>query len=166
MATRRHKLKILLTTLVLLWYTFLRFHFQSNSPRPFNTSVEHLSRPVKPPGVVLRTLGGLGNQLFQYSCSYALSEEKHWPLYVTLNENLTNRKFGANHREFALDLLSIPELHIVKRKFLRGFILPLGDRVFMNRNILVRGHSFVAFSEYCQSAIYWEQYRDTISDIL
>lgn len=55
----------------------------------------HLDKIIFTPSVYLRVMGGLGNQLFQYSCSYTIARKHNIPFYLV---SPGQSESGANRR--------------------------------------------------------------------
>lgn len=70
---------------------------------------------LNPRGVFLQTKGGIGEQLYQYACHYALARKHNAPLYIkhsnTQRNQLAEKKTrnpALNDQAFALDAFNIP----------------------------------------------------------
>ncbi|CAL8144894.1 unnamed protein product [Orchesella dallaii] len=120
---------------------------------------------LSPPGIILHTKGGIGNQLFEYACSYALAKRKNWPLYIHYpKDKLRDRQFKSNQREFAIDKLTVPLdnlIHFNVTKFPPG-----QSQLWVNDEDWLDGtynHSYkflqLSGPSYCQSEMYWKEYE-------
>lgn len=131
------------------------------------TTQKHKLLP--PPGVLLGPLGGIGNQLFQYACSYSLSKELQWPLYLRKISKLENRQFTQKHRTFALDHFSIPEIQLIDSNTNVTHVYYSGDLDYLTRNFsknATNGNGFIQLGGYCQSMAYWNQSVEDIYRML
>lgn len=115
--------------------------------RPLNPNSSRLTATEKiitPPGIILKVWGGLGNQLFQYACTYALSRTMSLPLYLFLPSNImeVNDLRNPNARGFEMqffndgydklidekteynssDVFKFADYHILHKKIPKGML--------------------------------------------
>ncbi|CAL8143513.1 unnamed protein product [Orchesella dallaii] len=121
---------------------------------------------LHPPGVISTTVGGIGNQLFRYACSYALAKRKGWPVYINVEEGISIRMFQASDRFFVLDKFNIPLDNIIRigATFLNGSQIPISDEdlLYGGVNDSIASTGFILPGGYCQSEIFWKEYSQDI----
>lgn len=135
-----------------------------------------------PKGVVLlRPTAGMGNQLFQFSASYALAKSTESDLYVIINKKSSDKpNILPSDRNHMLTRLNIPEDHIIfnnsikariiqtleKLNFLvnRKFI-PVNSVNFMSLKGAKNDKSFLLIKDYFESEIFFVDYKDEIINI-
>ncbi|CAL8117888.1 unnamed protein product [Orchesella dallaii] len=120
-------------------------------------------KTLPPSGVIVQTKGGIGNQLFQYACSYALSRNLNRAFYTWFitSRDPSTRQFQPENRDFALDYFNISIDNVVdETTHIKGLSLvndeELLEGTFQNTS------SFLQQSGYCQSETYWAKYKDEI----
>lgn len=134
--------------------------------------ISHFNKTLVDPGVILHVKGGIGNQLFQYACSYALARERVLPLYqfIVRKSNdtssffQTNRKFQPNQREFSLDSFQIPLNHFIdKTTVINGSkVTYIDDAQLYDKTFKENTFLQLSGGAYCQSIEYWKKYKDDI----
>ncbi|CAL8117886.1 unnamed protein product [Orchesella dallaii] len=123
-------------------------------------------KALPPHGVLVRTKGGIGNQLFQYACSYALSKDLNRTLYTWFipSRDPATRQFHPGNREFVLDHFNIPIDNIVDKTTRINGLASVNDKDLLERTFR-NSSNFLRQSDYCQSEVYWEKYKDEIKSI-
>ncbi|ODM94498.1 O-antigen biosynthesis glycosyltransferase WbnK [Orchesella cincta] len=125
-------------------------------------------KTLPPPGILVRTKGGIGNQLFQYACSYALSKNLNRTLYTWYNPPIDSatRQFQPENREFALDYFNIPIDNVVDETTIIRGLTTLSDERLLEGGF-DNTSSFLELREngYCQSETYWEKYKEEIKSM-
>lgn len=133
---------------------------------------------LEPPGVILKRVGGIGNQASRFSCSYALAKRLNWPLYILVSSDFfADRKFMSYERKFVLDQFNInPLLLIDKTTLLDGEILVVKESALLDHKKLEfqetpsgrvnRTDIFIEIGGYCHSEKYWEDYKQDIKSML
>ncbi|OXA55544.1 O-antigen biosynthesis glycosyltransferase WbnK, partial [Folsomia candida] len=120
--------------------------------------------------VLLSVRGGIGNQLFQFACAYALARKFGWPLYIHVPSRTTPAE--VVERSFSLDHFHVP-IHSWNRvddKWIserQEDIVQLEDRELLGmteRHPSISAHKIVQLSpkDYCQSETFFEPYRSEI----
>ncbi|OXA54408.1 O-antigen biosynthesis glycosyltransferase WbnK [Folsomia candida] len=106
---------------------------------------------LNPRGVFLQTKGGIGEQLYQYACHYALARKHNAPLYIkhsnTQRNQLAEKKTrnpALNDQAFALDAFNIP-------------LFPW--------NTIDDTLPGTVGKDYCQSEAYFAPYQDELRDL-
>jgi hypothetical protein len=105
---------------IFLLLSFYLYYFYNQEQK---SQWEDVSKKVRPPGIILPKSGGVGNQLFRFACSYALSRKLNVPLYIDIsNKNKTLYNFGlfkyfyeynTDARPFSLHHFNIPFNHTI-----------------------------------------------------
>lgn len=130
----------------------------------------YYNKTVPPPGVIIHLKGGIGNQLFQYACSYALARDRKWPLYMFYKlppSDAKEREYKPFQREFVLDQFNIPLDNLMDDTTVVSNVRYLSDQELLekpfvqwenvNTRFLVQGGG-----SYCQSIEYWLHYQKEI----
>ncbi|WP_026510592.1 alpha-1,2-fucosyltransferase [Butyrivibrio sp. LC3010] len=134
--------------------------------------------------VFVRIMGGLGNQLFQYSVGYALSQRENQDLVLDYSYFGNNKK-----RQFKLHFMNIPNdvlfmdgvsniwCSLLKNKFLNKGLRVLGvenpyigenklyileSRFIIMDSFYIEGASLYYLDGYFQSPKYFEKYRSEL----
>ncbi|CAL8117814.1 unnamed protein product [Orchesella dallaii] len=143
---------------------FNLFQLSNDNNETQHSIRSYFNTTLIPPGVILRPQGGIGNQLFEYACSYALAKERNWPLYIVLRK-FHSRGFSATQRDFALDLFNIPLNNVIDEsttKIPNNFLEYVNDQNLLENRGNLKPHGFVQHSGYCQSEAYWRNWRDEL----
>ncbi|OXA53518.1 O-antigen biosynthesis glycosyltransferase WbnK-like [Folsomia candida] len=151
------------------------------SPSPSSTP----SPPsLIPPAILLGLKGGIGNQLFEYACHYALARKHDLPLYIKLNAALRAKlNLVVSHDPNATTPTPIRPLSVTDRSVaLSAFKIPLFPWNTIDETFTIPRHRNIADSailagsystngtvlwgsDYCQSEFYFSPYRDEIREI-
>jgi hypothetical protein len=121
---------------------------------------------------ILRTTGGLGNQLFQYSAAYSFAKKNNLELYI-LNGN--NHK--SSHRPFLLDNIFDVKENILTYGLSRQFAVSLLEffslrsftRIDMNNidnkfDIKQDGNQIFFIKNWFEALDFFKEYQDEIKD--
>jgi len=100
--------------------------------------------------IVVKLMGGLGNQMFQYAYGFALAKRKNRNL--SLDISFFNQKNAATPRVFELDQLCISQKNFGQKLFLAK-IPKIGRKIETLLNY---------FEGYFQSEKYFSDYKDEI----
>lgn len=128
-------------------------------------------RVLYPKGVFLRTKGGIGNQLYQYACHYALARKHNVPLYIDQRNQRAQHKtrnMSVEDRSFVLDSFNVPLFpwNTIDETWPLPNIVDITDSDLLSgsynstsfRDSLVSLH----VTNFCQSEAYFAQYRDEL----
>ncbi|CAL8144933.1 unnamed protein product [Orchesella dallaii] len=137
----------------------------------------YYNKEIRPPGVILRSRAGTGNQLFHYACSYALARKKNLPLYIDHYQPVSSkssRKFYSFQREFALDKFKIPLNNFISLGQSSTTKLGSGSKIqLISDKDLLHGtfnqanktNLFYQQAGECQSELYWKGYEKEIQEM-
>ncbi|OXA38442.1 hypothetical protein Fcan01_26785 [Folsomia candida] len=136
---------------------------------PLSTSDHPPRRGIIRPAILLKTTNGLGNQLFQYACHYALARKHDLPLYIRIPHNQTPH-LSVTDRSFALHTLNVPlfSWNTIDSSSNLGNITYLSDSDLLSGSYNVSS-SLNLFSlregDYCQSEHYFAEYRSELKEL-
>lgn len=129
--------------------------------------------------IIVRILGGLGNQMFQYACGYALAQSKNTPLKLDITgfDEYPLRRYELDKFNLQADYASEEEIKRLKykslslaekvtRKIMRKGI-PLSDHYYKERHFhydpdLTKAGQDLYLDGYWQSEKYFAGYRDDL----
>lgn len=122
---------------------------------------------IFPPGIIIRRIGGIGNQLFRFACSYALAKRTGWPLYFHAGDVPEDRKFWSYERSFALDQLNIPNMTLINDKTtVNGAVFRVNESDIFHKPKTNRTTIFLEISDYCHVQQPWSAYAEDIKTML
>ncbi|OXA39277.1 O-antigen biosynthesis glycosyltransferase WbnK [Folsomia candida] len=143
-------------------------------PSHYFTLKNTSDHPIRRRAILLKTTNGLGNQLFQYACHYALARKHDLPLYVRIPHNLTHLApphfHSVKDRSFALHTLNVPLFawNTIDESANVGNITYISDSDLLSGSYNVSS-SFNLFSlrkgDYCQSQHYFAEYRSELKEL-
>lgn len=115
---------------------------------------------------IIKIMGGLGNQMFQYAMIKSLSIEKNaiFILDLSFMKNYKLHKYGLDNFQIEKNYLSIPQWFI---KFLLKLkvILVYDESLYsfkFNPNLISLSNNFIYFGGYFQSELYFKKYAQEI----
>jgi hypothetical protein len=134
--------------------------------------------------VIVRLMGGLGNQMLQFATGYALAKEKKAILSLDINYYKIDQRLDNTHREYELSVFAlqyplysgflsnyIANKFIHKLDFLRNKLLPLtGIRYFTDRDKLNEARVSARAGKwyldgYWTSFPYFDDYREELCKV-
>ena len=79
--------------------------------------------------VITRTVGGLGNQMFQYAFGRRLASYRQVPLKLDVSkfQTYTRQRYGLHHLNIAADIASEAEIRMLRGRARRGVFLRLAS---------------------------------------
>lgn len=155
----------------------LRKDIFGNIPENGSSALEQVevfyNKTLYAPGVILMVKGDLGNQLFQYACSYALARRLRWPLYIYYtptpfqNEMIGLSSLNPKKKSFLLDHLRIPLDNFVdKSTQIAGAVLNFDKEGVLDNTFRMGKRMPKLFlqlngaSSYHKSIPYWRRFTD------
>ncbi|XP_035708245.1 O-antigen biosynthesis glycosyltransferase WbnK-like [Folsomia candida] len=127
-------------------------------------------------GVFLRAKGGIGNQLYQYACHYALARKHNAPLYIKLSNSERSqlgqkrkRNLAVDDRSFVLDAFNVPlfSWNTIDDTWILPKTLNATDSDILLGiyNSTRFQNSLVTGKDYCLSASYFAPYQYELWDL-
>ncbi|CAL8144930.1 unnamed protein product [Orchesella dallaii] len=125
----------------------------------------HYNQTLSPPGVIYRMKGGIGNQLFEYACSYALARERNWTMYTFyIASSEPSRVFKQFNREFALDHFRAPLDDMIDNTTELSGVTYVSDEELLDKSYQ-EPKEFIQQYGYCQSEVYFGKYVNEIREM-
>lgn len=118
--------------------------------------------------VITTAPGGIGNQLFEFACVYAIARKRNSNVYVLKPpDNVLDAKHGASVRHFSLDHFQIP---FSKNVVEEDFSAVGSGKIFDFKEYHIWEHSLptdtvIRLNDVCVSEVYFKDYRKEIMEM-
>jgi hypothetical protein len=117
--------------------------------------------------IIVKLIGGLGNQMFQYATAKALAVSQHKPLYVdaTAFETYTLHQLGLQHFNLDLQHYKQPKRFVAKWNRFFKKIIQYHEQQF-NYDISLQNikNDILFLNGYFQSELYFNEYENYIRE--
>lgn len=110
---------------------------------------------------------GIGNQLFEFACVYAIARKRNSNVYVLKpSDNVSNATHDATARHFSLDHFKIPFSKVVDENFKTfgsGKIFDFQEHHIWENSLPT--DSVLRLNDVCVSEVYFKEYRKEIMEM-